>query len=81
VVEDGVFLYPNVLAYGPITIGRGAIILGNSVVSGDVPPGATYGGVPAREIRTARGISSETLRQRVRPRPRSDAGTPGHEEA
>jgi serine O-acetyltransferase len=50
-IEDGVVIYANALVYGDIEIGERAIILGNSVVSGNVPPGAMYGGMPAREIK------------------------------
>lgn len=66
-VEEGAILFPHALAYGPVRIGAAAIILGNSVVSCDVPPGTTYGGVPAREIRSARGFDAGDLRRTARP--------------
>lgn len=78
-VDDGAILYPHVLAYGPIRIGANAVILGNSVVSCDVPAGSTWGGIPAREIRSGRGLSAEELRRRVEARPDA-AGSPGASE-
>lgn len=47
VVGDQVVLYPHVLVYGKIHIGDGAVVLGNSVASRDVPAGSTCGGTPA----------------------------------
>jgi serine O-acetyltransferase len=64
-IGDGVVLYPHVLVYGPVTVGDEAVVLGNSVVSSDVPAGATYGGIPAREIQCSRGFSARDLRSDV----------------
>ncbi len=48
VVEDDCILFDGAKAFGPITIGRGAIIGANSVVTRNVPPGAIMIGNPAR---------------------------------
>ena len=48
---DGVMLGGNVGVNGHLTIGDGAQIAGMSAVAGDVPPGARWGGIPARPIR------------------------------
>lgn len=41
---------------GPVTIGRGAVIGANSVVTKDVPAGAVAAGVPARILRHAEPV-------------------------
>lgn len=48
VVEDDCILFDGAYAFGPITIGRGAVIGANSVVTRDVLPGAIMIGNPAR---------------------------------
>ncbi len=50
-IGDGVMLGGNVGVNGHLTIGDGAQIAGMSAVAGDVPPGAKWGGIPARPIR------------------------------
>lgn len=50
-VEDDVFIGANAtIIHGGITIGRGALIGAGAVVIGNVPPGATVAGVPARQL-------------------------------
>jgi GT2 family glycosyltransferase/serine acetyltransferase len=47
-IEDGVDLGPGVSVLGRVTVGRGAVVLANSVVLRDVAPDATVVGVPSR---------------------------------
>lgn len=53
VLEDGVTLGGKVAVKDHITIGRGATIAATAAIMGDVPPGVTWGGYPARDMRTA----------------------------
>jgi UDP-3-O-[3-hydroxymyristoyl] glucosamine N-acyltransferase len=50
-IEDFVVLGGKVGVKGHVRIGTGAQIAGTSAVNGDVPPGARWGGVPARPVR------------------------------
>ena len=50
-VNDHVWIGGNSTILQGVTIGRGSVIAAGSVVTGDVPPGMIYGGVPAREIK------------------------------
>jgi acetyltransferase-like isoleucine patch superfamily enzyme len=54
VVEDGAWLAENVVVCPGVTIGRGAVIGANSVVTSDIPAGAVAVGAPARVL-PARG--------------------------
>ena len=47
-IEDGVVLGSGAQVLGPITVGARARVGANSVVTKDVPPGATMIGIPAR---------------------------------
>ncbi len=51
IISDGVTIYTGAVIIGPITIGENAVIGANSVVTKDVPAGATAMGIPARCIR------------------------------
>ncbi|SCY83427.1 UDP-3-O-(3-hydroxymyristoyl)glucosamine N-acyltransferase [Microvirga guangxiensis] len=50
-LEDYVALGGKVAVKGHVRIGMGAQIAATSAVNGDVPPGARWGGVPARPMR------------------------------
>jgi len=47
-IEDDVIIGSGAQVLGPITVGKGARIGANAVVTRDVPPGATMVGIPAR---------------------------------
>ena len=51
IIEDNVWLGDKVAVLSGVTIGRGAVIGANSVVTHDIPAGAVAGGVPAKVIR------------------------------
>lgn len=53
VIEDGAWLAENVVVCPGVTIGRGAVVGANSVVTSDVPAGAVAVGAPARIVRPA----------------------------
>lgn len=46
-------LFVGAIVLPGITVGDGAIIAAGAVVTRDVPPGETWGGVPARKIKDA----------------------------
>ena len=50
-VEDFVVLGARVGVHNHVTIGEGAQIAAISIVTGDVPPGARWGGFPAKPMR------------------------------
>ena len=51
VIEDDVFIGFNVVVAEPVTIGRGAVVGANSVVTKNVEPWTVVAGVPARKIK------------------------------
>lgn len=54
-------LFTGAIILPGITIGEGAIIAAGAVVTQDVPPGETWGGVPARKIKDAEKNDSKLL--------------------
>jgi UDP-3-O-[3-hydroxymyristoyl] glucosamine N-acyltransferase len=50
-IEDFAVLGGQVAVKGHLRIGSGAQIAATSAVNGDVPPGARWGGIPARPLR------------------------------
>jgi len=57
-IEDGVIIGSGAQVLGPVTVGARARIGANSVVTRDVPPGATMVGIPARSTLVAAEQSS-----------------------
>lgn len=53
VIRRGARLFAGAVVIGGIEVGAGAVVGANSVVTRDVAPGATVGGVPARVLGTA----------------------------
>ncbi len=58
VIEDRVSIGANVTILPGVTIGEGATVSAHSLVNRDVPAGAFYGGVPARELERSRTSGS-----------------------
>lgn len=52
-VNDDVTIYAGAVIVGGVTVGRGAVIAANAVVTKDIPPGAVYGGIPAKRLSMA----------------------------
>ncbi|MDB5248364.1 MAG: acyltransferase [Segetibacter sp.] len=50
-IEDGAWIGSSVIILPGVTIGKRAIIAAGSVVTKDVPAGAIWGGVPAKQIK------------------------------
>lgn len=50
-IGDRVYLATNAVVVGRITVGSGAIVAANSLVTRDVPPGTTVMGVPAQVVK------------------------------
>jgi galactoside O-acetyltransferase len=51
VIDDDVWIAANCTITAGVTIGRGAVVAANSVVTADVPPDVIVGGVPARVLK------------------------------
>src|SRR5690349_6696962 len=60
-IEDGVIIGSGAQVLGPIVVGAKARIGANSVVTKDVPPGATMVGIPARSTLVAAEQSSASV--------------------
>ncbi|GLQ32032.1 serine O-acetyltransferase [Litoribrevibacter albus] len=63
-LEDGVVVGAGAKVLGPITVHKGAKIGSNSVVTKEVPEGATAIGIPGRIIRKQDETTDEAERQR-----------------
>ena len=51
VIGDNVYIGPKATVVGPITVGNGAVVSANSLVTRDVAPGVLVRGVPAEPVR------------------------------
>ena len=54
---EWVYLAPGAKVFGPVTMGDRSAAGANAVVTRDVAPGVTVGGVPAKPIGTREGVS------------------------
>jgi acetyltransferase-like isoleucine patch superfamily enzyme len=52
-IGDGAYLGANVTVLSGCDVGAEAVVAAGAVVTGDVPPGGRYGGVPARSLERA----------------------------
>lgn len=50
-IKDNVWIGAHVNILAGVTIGEGAVVAAGSVVTKDVPPNATVGGIPARILK------------------------------
>jgi acetyltransferase-like isoleucine patch superfamily enzyme len=60
-IQDGAWLGENVVVMPGVTIGRGAVVGANSVVTEDVPPRAVAVGAPARIVKHITADSREDV--------------------
>lgn len=58
IIEDDVFIGVGAKILGNVTIGKGATVGANAVVLDSVPPGSVAVGVPARVIKTTKGLTA-----------------------
>lgn len=61
VIENGASIGSGVTLLGGVTVGENALIGAGSVVTRDVPPGATVAGNPARPLRASAPRGPETF--------------------
>ena len=61
-IGDGVFIGPNVVIQGPVTIGNNCIILANSVVTKSFKSGLIVGGVPAKAVGNVEDLDFDILK-------------------
>lgn len=59
-IGDRVWLGVRVTVLPGVTIGDDVVVAAGAVVTRDLPGGAVYGGVPAREIRRLTGVATST---------------------
>jgi len=59
-IEDGVDVGAGVCILGDITVGKGAVIGANAVVTRDIPPYSVAVGIPAKVIKTLEMLSDQT---------------------
>jgi len=57
VIEDGCYIGVGAMVLGPVRVGAGAVVGASAVVLHDVAPGAVVAGIPARPIRSRRGVA------------------------
>ena len=78
VIEDGAFVGVDTMLRAPVRVGRGARTGAGSVVTRDVPPGATAVGMPARVIRRGQSPPPSPIpRSGARPEPGEREGRGG----
>jgi UDP-3-O-[3-hydroxymyristoyl] glucosamine N-acyltransferase len=70
-IRDRVVLWGQVGSIGHLTIGEGAVVTAQSGISKDVPPGATWRGAPAQDIKKqmrleARFMALEEMEARLK---------------
>jgi len=82
ILEDFVVLGARVGLNNNVTIGEGAHIAATSIVHGDVPPGARWGGMPAKPVKQwfrEMMIVEQLAKREMHSRRKSSAGTPADE--
>lgn len=50
IIGDNVIIFPGAVIAGHVHVGSHSIITANAVVTKDVPPNSTVGGIPGRVI-------------------------------